>query len=455
MMSRRRTLVRIALFTVTLGLAAQGATGPAAGPSGAAAPATASAVTFPRTLYLFLQAGPALPAPEARLAAEVLAARLQREGGVVPLEAAGAPPVPGTDEERGTLAQEAGADCWLLVTLDRAEGGFAVGYRLHDLLEDRSVDQQRLSKPAGAFGLDLWPELLAGVRDLLPPRPQKVVVDEVVRTETDVQVVRKEVGGAVTFQALPGTRLTGLPGKPRVVDESGRLTAELPPAATYRIRASRPGFYPDVRRMYVGREPRTLEMKQAPLPRFALDGFADFNSNVGGAFVSYLVPGSLYAEARFAANLFSLSPPFTIRWDGWDYRNLCAGLDLGVYLLPADAFFRPALTVGGFTRAWFTPEYRPPDVPPVILHPVFPWGVRLGAHLEFSRHPRRRFFIETAWSFYPYTPTWPSYMEDMPYDDGIMVLKDKLPPSLTSALPFLSKVVIDPREFRLGWRFQL
>ena len=448
MMSKRFPPVFAVLFALSLSLAAQDAALP---PGGGGGPA----VTYPRALCLLVERGPGLVERDARLLAEVLVARLRQDGAVLLLEPPRGAGASGTDEERGRLAREAGADSWLLVGLDGGEGTWAVRWRLHDLPADRVAAEGQFQKAAAdPFDAELWAGVLSAVRLHLPPLPQRRVVQEVVRTETEVQVVQKPVGGAVTVLARPGTRLTGLPGAPLVVGEEGRLTAELPPRATYRLRGDSPGRYPDVHRVYVGREPLTVELNQPPLPRFALEALTSTFRYTGAGFLYYLTPGGLYTETRLSASFFTLLPPFTQPWDDWQARNLVLGLDVGGYVRPADAFFRPAFTIGAFGRLFFPRDAAERGLDWVMFHPIFPWGIRLGTHLEFSRNTRHRFFIEQAWCLYPRVSSWPmNIAEDDPYEGMIML--DKLPPGWTSALPFLKRVVIDGREFRLGWRVQL
>ena len=440
-MSKRSPAVLAALFGFCLSLAAQEVPLPIA--------AQGPAVAIPRALCLLVERGPGLKEADARLLAEVLVARLRQDGTVRVQEPPRGVPAAGTDEQRGRLAREAGADSWLLVGMDGAEGSWDFRWRLHDLPAGSLLGEGRFEKAAAdPFAADLWADVLAAVRRHLPPAAQKRVVREAIRTETEVQVVEKPMGGSVTILARPGTRLTGLPGDPLVVGEEGSLTAELPPRATYRIRGTGPGTYPDIHKVYLARgEAQTIELDQPALPRFAFEALTSGSRYTGAGFLYYLLPGRLYLGSRLSASFFTLSPPFVNEWDGWNDRNLVLGFDVGGYVRPADAFFRPAFTLGAVTKLYFPKDAAERGLDTVMFHPIFPWGVRLGLHLEFSRHPRHRFFLEQGWTAYPRVRSWPmAITEDDPYEKGMIMFDE---------VPFLRNVVLDGAEFRFGWRIQL
>lgn len=410
-------------------------------------------ILIPRRLFIFFESGEELNQREQIMLEESLVANLAAKTGVIIVEGVGsahsAPSehLPQSVEERGAIASEYRADCWLLVNVQPQDNQLDITASLFDisgeaLLWEKSFNgANRLQELESA----LWQALVGAVEESLPPRPQKIVVEEIIRKVSEVQVVEKIVGVALTIEALPGTRISGLTKEQLIIPEEGRVSLEVPGGATYQVRVTRKKHYPEELGFFVDKEPLTVAVKQNPAARFGAELLMNFDNFSGLGLYYFPVRGFLFTEFRGEASFFRILPPFDVdKWD-WDSRNILLSLDLGCYLFPADSFFRLALSAGGFMRFYF------PINGTAELHPFFPYGINLGTLFEFSRSRKIRFFLENRikislrqWDM-PVSGT----NGDDPYRN-IIILSD-----IFGDVTFIRDLLIKLGEFRLGWRIQL
>ncbi len=404
-------------------------------------------ILIPRRLFLFFESSGELNQREQIMVQESLVANLAAKTEVIIVEGAESEPLPQSVEERGARAAEYKADCWLLVKVQPQDNQLDIAASLFDisgenLLWEKSFNgTKRLQELESA----LWQELVVAVEEALPPRAQRIVVEEIIRKVSEVQVVEKIVGVPLTIEALPGTRISGLTIEQIIIPEEGRVSLEVPGGATYQIRATKKSYYPEELGFFVDKEALAVDVEQNRAARFGAELLMNFDNFTGLGLYYFPVRGSLFTGLRGEASFFRVFPPFDVdEWD-WDSRNILLSMDLGCYLFPADSFFRLALSAGAFIRLYF-PLNESPE-----LHPYFPYGVSLGTLFEFSRSRKIRFFLENRikislrqWD-QPVTGT----DGDDPYR-GILFLSD-----IFGDVTFVRDLLIKLGEFRLGWRIQL
>jgi len=402
---------------------------------------------IPRRLFLFFESGEELNQREQIILEESLVANLAARTEVIIVEGAESKLLPQSVEERGAIASEYKADCWLLVKVQPQDNQLDIAARLFDISAENLLWEKSFNGTKRLQELEstLWQELVGAVEEALPPRAQEFVVEEIIRKVTEVQLVEKIVGIPLTIEALPGTRISGLTKEQIIIPAEGRATLEVPGGATYQIRAAKKSYYPEELGFFVDKEALTVDVEQKQSARFGAELLMNIDNFTGLGLYYFPLRGFFFTGLRGEASFFSVFPPFDVyEWD-WDSRNILLSLDLGCYLFPADSFFRLALSAGAFMRLYFPPDGT------AELHPYFPYGVNLGTLFEFSRSRKIRFFLENRikislrqWD-QPATGT----NGDGPYR-GILMLSD-----IFGDVTFIRDLLIKLGEFRLGWRVQL
>ncbi len=404
-------------------------------------------ILIPRRLFIFFESSGELNQREQIMLEESLVANLAAKTEVIIVESAEREPLPQSVEEMGARASEYKADCWLLVKVRPQDTQLAIAASLFDisgetLLWEKSFNgTKRLQELESA----LWQELVGAVEEALPPRAQEFVVEEITRKVSEVQVVEKIVGVPLTIEALPGTRISGLTKEQIIIPEEGRVTIEVPGAATYQIRAAKKSYYAEELGFFVDKEALAVDIEQNPAARFGAELLMNFDNFTGLGLYYFPVRGFLFAGLRGEVSFFRVFPPFAVDEYDWDSRNIMLSLDLGCYLFPADSFFRIALSAGTFMRLYF------PLNATAELHPYFPYGVNLGTLFEFSRSRKIRFFLENRIkiSLRQWDQPASGTNGNDPYR-GILILSD-----LFGDVTFIRDLLIKLGEFRLGWRIQL
>jgi hypothetical protein len=382
------------------------------------------AVQVPPTLYLFTS-GPGPDAREERLLAELVFLHLRRELAVRLVEGELGAAVPEEDAEKTRRAAAAGADAWLELRASRQGESLSLSYRLYLLAEEALAAEERLTAPGPVSALpeDFWRTLSAAASAALPQRLQQVEVATRVVETREIRTLPYEVGTRVTVRARPGTRISGLTPQPLYVDAGGTAVAEVAPRATYRLQAEHWRYLPEVRKIYIGTSPETVELEQKQGTRFAVEGLTHTKESLGTGLRYYPLPGILFAGLRVINSFQGLLPPYDFQNDDdrWFSRNLYIGFNVGAYLNRQSRSLRLGLAAGGFVRF-----YSGRNDTGFELHPVFPYGLTLGPVFELSAG--RRFALVGEWmpELYIYIPfdetlTQPGgpyeYMQPYPWDD--------------------------------------
>jgi hypothetical protein len=356
----------------------------------------------PPTLYLYTD-GQGLSEREERLLAELVYLRLSEGSELILVEGELGEAVPAEDAEKTSRAAEAGADGWLELRASRQGESLALSYRLYLLSEERFAAELQTTAPGkvSALGEDFWRALQAAAGEALPRRQQRIEVDNRLVETREIRVIPYEVGVRVTVLARPGTKISGLTERPLYTDAGGTAGAEVAPDATYRLEADHWRYLSEVRKIYVGGTPQTVELVQEPGTRFALEGLTHQEESLGFGCRWYPLPGILFAGLRVVNSFQGLLPPYDFQNDDdrWFSRNLYLGFNLGGYLSRQHRRLRLGLSAGGFVRF-----YSHRDDPGLELHPIFPYGLTFGPLFELSAGPRFAIFMEWMPELYFYIP---------------------------------------------------
>jgi len=158
-------------------------------------------------LYFEIEAGADFTPQQGTLLYESLVTSLSDSSDRVALLEYGDQSIPGGDQEKSTMAEDIGADSWLHVTVG---GDFESAH-----LQVRCLD---LLNGIIAFELDLQKELLRGTRELGTLFWNEV--EEAAREYFERALNLENRIGDLTFQALPGTRIQGVGGRPlKITDD--------------------------------------------------------------------------------------------------------------------------------------------------------------------------------------------------------------------------------------------
>ncbi|MCF7928455.1 MAG: hypothetical protein K9L68_05745 [Spirochaetales bacterium] len=394
-------------------------------------------VLLPPKLYVAFSSGGGISPELAAALQESLVTSLASATDIRIIEPDPQTPVPSSDSDLSRLARRAGADSWLRVSAGRAGAGVRADLTLYDLEPAASEEeteegalvferQVQGGTGPGALESGFWSGIAAQVDRVLPLRPQKLVLETTTVQETVVEVNEVQKGVELEIEAEAGTTIRGIADKPIDVDESGRISIELPQRTSYRLRAEHWDLYPVERELYLGREDRSLKLEQDPAARWALHFQTNTHTNHLLAYY-YLLPEYLFVGPSIHFAFFSMFPPFEMHNDWQDYV-LGAGLDIGFTLLPPDSLFRFSLGVGGFYNLFFANIVDSSFS--IAPHPFWPYGARAFLHFELSRHRNVKFVIRWAPEFYLINyDELPKYMSssafnefrEWPYEDFIQI----------------------------------
>ncbi len=283
-----------------------------------------------------------------------------------------------SDDGMSLLAEESGADCWMLVEISGTEEGPVFRVRSRDVLTGSTVIDTTVRRVAGeaisvmSLPNERWGELSVLLTGAFPPRDAANLP------------VRDPGSALLTVRALPGTVLTFTGGTRATVGPDGAAEVTLPTSAAYQLRATHPGSASLLRSLFIQSD-RELAIEQKPASRFAVDAYAQICWP--GLAVSYFpVPEWVFVRAGLTTYLVGL----VLRPDEIFSSDPLTNFDIlgGVYLSPAYAAVRAYVGVGGFLRFVHAPGW------PIRLEPLAPAGVQAALGLETSIGASARFFAE-------------------------------------------------------------
>jgi len=285
-----------------------------------------------------------------------------------------------SDAQRTALARTLGADSWLRVSLAGNWRSVVLRAGSYDLIGQATAFSFELRKPMrrGAVDLerDFWDEVTAAVAEYYSEA-----------------AANRTVPGEVVFKARPGTRILGAGPEALRADSDGVARAEVQVPVTLSVRATRPGFFPVEGKYFLSRAQNTVPLDMNRGARFAFDVYLNNLIFPGFQFSYFLIPGLLYARTGFTTNIVGLlfSDSGSEGESGLLISRPLNQLDLGlgVYLNDEDRDLRAYAGLGAFARLLTTLSY-------LGLEPIAPWGLQASLGIEYSRHPRRRFYLELA-----------------------------------------------------------
>jgi hypothetical protein len=322
-------------------------------------------------IYLFEAEEGTLTAQESFvLYNSVLAAVAEANRDVVLLESPDLS-VPRTKEGKEELARRVDADSWLYVVASGGFGNLTVEASTFDILKQETIGEH-LVRPG--FVVDFrviargfWDGIAASIRD---------GYERIVDTTT------------LTVRGRPGTRLEGAPGGPYEIGEGGVADLELPYPSIFVLRAKSPGAYDVSRPVSLGIEAVDISLSQAAKPRFGVEAsLSGLQFPAVRLWVS-IVRAEVFARLYLSTQMIGLYPldnAATLVQAGSPLSF--AGLDAGLYVLPADRLFRLFVAAGGYLR---------------LSHPAGRFGLDEGLALgaatlslggEYSTSRRLRFVV--------------------------------------------------------------
>lgn len=427
---RRRGLLGVLILAAALGLGpAQPTAGQDAavrGTAGGQATGSEDALARPRyMLYLFNTEEDAFSEREEFLLYNaVLTETAAATDAVVILES---PDREVPDDRRAweSLARSVNADSWLRVV---ASGGFenlTVEVETYDLLRREEV-AETVIRPGFVVDFRIMSAgIFEEVAGMLSENFERIVDT----TE-------------LTVEALPGTSLTGLPGGPQAVDDSGALTLTVPASSTYGLTGTLAGHYPVDEELFLGVDPRTVSLEQVARPRFGLDLRIASLQFPGLRFWYYLpLPVDLFARTGFttqAAGLYPIDNSSRLVQAGSSLSRWT--FDAGGYLTAPREFLRLYAGAGGFLR------FVHPSLSELSLERDAAAGaltVFLGA--EYSRSRRFRFFFE-------YEPAY-IFADDPGRFIDVTFIRNRFPGDSPPGFVVLDSAVLDLRNLYIGARW--
>ena len=376
-MVRLRGLTAAVLAAVLAALAALPATGQEA----------ASRAAPRRVLLLFDTApGAEFEATERLLLYESLLIRLGRATVRIAVIEYGEDALPASEEMRTRAATSLRADAWVQVTVGGRWPELTVSTRCFDLLSDSMAFERsfRATLRRGAVELErrFWDPVTDAVLEALPGSGR----------ETARAVSREQL----TLSGVPGTRIRGLGEETLRLAEDGTVSLEALLPATVSFRATRLGYEPVIRDLYLEPGLDTLELAQKPGARWGLGGYLQMMSYPGFEASFYPVRDFHWIRAGFTTYLVGLALAERSESSMLVSHSLShLNLSTGIYLNASDRLLRYYLGAGVFARLITAREWV------IALEPIAPWGFEPILGVEISRHPRRRFYLEHAPRFYP------------------------------------------------------
>jgi hypothetical protein len=285
--------------------------------------------------------------------------------------------VPRTKEGKEELARRIEADCWLSVT---ASGGFqnlTVEAATFDILRQTETSRHVI-RPG--FVVDFrtitrgfWGEIVTSIKE----RYQRVID----LTE-------------LTIKGRPGTEITGVPGGPYKIPDSGVLVQKVPYPSVFTLTARRFGAYAVERPISLGLDPVAVDLDQMDEPWLGAElRLSSLQFPEARLWVS-IIPAHLFARLGVSTQLlglFLIDNSSSVIVTGSPLSSL--SLDLGAYILPPEWLFRLFVGAGGYLR---------------IAHPVGYFGLdtdaapgavtlSLGGEYSPSRRVRFTFAYEPAY----------------------------------------------------------
>lgn len=263
----------------------------------------------------------------------ILSAAAEANPDVVILESPD-PGVPRTKEAREELARRINADCWLTVTVSGGYPNITIEAQTFDILRQEGTGDD-LIRPgfvvdSRVIARGFWGNIVGFIRD-----GYKRIVDV----------------SPLVVRGRPGTELSGVPGGPYRIDETGVFSQDIPYPSVFTLRARSQGAYDVVRHLTVGIEPVELDLDQVSLPWFGAELSLSSLQFPGARFWASIRPARLFVRLGLSTQLvglYLLDNSESLLKTGSPLSLL--SLDAGAYILPPEQLFRLFVAAGGYLR---------------------------------------------------------------------------------------------------------
>ena len=332
---------------------------------------------------------------------------------------------PATPEKMGAAARDAGADSWILLTLDGQWTSARLRIRSDDLLSNSTVADFSATRATwispASLPTESWADAVEAVAGKFP------MVESPAAPGADERLAR------LTITALPGSVITGLGAAPIRIDANGSAFRMLPAAREYSLRTSLPGYMVAAQRIFLSGD-RELAVVQQKSSRWGLDVSLSDSRAPGMDFTMAFPTLPLFVRLGVTTYALALDLSQTEVFLSDPLTNL--ELRAGIYLSPDDRFFRFYVGLGGFARIVHAAGTFP------VFDPVAPLGFMLLAGTEVPVSARGRLYFE-------YTPS--IYLTSVPDALRASLGPDNSPPGWLFAFSEGFNLL----SFRVGYRWPL
>jgi hypothetical protein len=288
-----------------------------------------------------------------------------------------------TQKQWEAEAVKSGADCWLSIIFQGGPDTPSITLLSYDTaLGKKRIDATiPLPSPLSESGIsdDMWEDAVSLVAE------QYFAVDPAV-----LERAAKEKA-ALSFKALPNTRITGLPGGPVDVGKNGTAVVEVPIPGSYSILLTRQCFLPATMDLYVD-SPLDVSVVQEPGPLIAVD-FTLFNNFFPGVgLVFFPVPDYVFLKLGIDSFLIGLALNDQTAFFSLPLTNVT--FQAGSFFTPEESVPRISVAIGAFLRIAHL------EGNPFIIDALAPGGGLLALSAEIGPTTRHRFFVEYAAMIY-------------------------------------------------------
>jgi len=406
----------------------------------AGADVTIRKVSIPRKMQLFLGITGDFTDAEKILLQESLLIQLSESKDLLVLEPVILAAMP--EETMNSVVKQAAGDCWLQIGIGSTAENITIKAVSYDLLSDQYIikdmvleKDHKIRGITRGFWRDIYQEIAAGYK---ATEELREVDSGAAPLDPGINIIPSNKGIKVSIGGLPGTVLTGVGKERLVIGAEGRIDVEVAGYSTYKLRASKPGYYPVKVPIYLTDQEKSIELKQQPGSVWGGDLYLQHIDYPGLSALYYPLPNTLFLELGAVFYQFKLM--FTVSENAELYSLPLTHifLNAGYYLMPTDSIIRLYLSTGVFIRIMGLGDNG------IGFDPLSSWGLKFFAvNAEVLLHKNFKPFFEYGCLFY--------------FTRNGMMMKASLTDvdeHLADGYIFMNKLVIDLVHIRAGIRIQ-
>lgn len=286
-------------------------------------------------------------------------------------------------------ARDLGCDIFVHIQL-KARSGFIEGsYYIYDIVIETEVKNEKLGN-----GDYIFEDLVQECRRYIKPMPRKTLEQLYI----DDTVVYK--GVILTLQALPGTRVSGLPESVITIPESGIFQIELMQNSMYELMVQEPGKTPFTTDFHIGFEDLYLKLENTVKEEFLqLHLGTNYRSLTGITALYALDPGHLYVGLGLYQSFLLPAPPFYAEenWERFDLRTIDFRLSMMYSFMNTNAGFRFSLAGDIGTTFWNPLSYSDSNLDDgggLLFHPTYQFFATIAPRVELKIADKTYFTVE-------------------------------------------------------------